>query len=129
MASTPLFLGQRDDAGDVQVGADRAFALADEVGFVGLEAVDAEAVFLGVNGDGAQTQFGGGAKDADGDLAAVGDEQFFEGRGAAEAGRPRRRGRRAILRNGAVGSSLGRLYSGRRRGWKGQNAKAARFFD
>ena len=40
-----LFRRQRDDAVDVQVGLDRAFALPDQVGFVGLEAVQAEAVF------------------------------------------------------------------------------------
>jgi hypothetical protein len=50
---------QGDDAVDV------------EAGFIGLEAVQGEAVFLRVNGDGAQTQFAGGAQDADGNFAAV----------------------------------------------------------
>ena len=63
--------------GDVEVSADGAFALADQIGFVRLEAVDAEAVLLRVDGHGAQAQFSGGAKDADGDFAAIGDEQFF----------------------------------------------------
>ena len=35
-----------------------------------------EAIFVRVDGDGADAQFVGGAEDADGDLAAVGDEQF-----------------------------------------------------
>ena len=73
------FHGEGDDAGDVEVSADGAFVFADEIRFIGLEAVDAEAVFLRVNGDGAQAQFGGGAKDADGNLAAIGHEQFFKG--------------------------------------------------
>jgi hypothetical protein len=71
-----FFLGEGDDAGNVQVRADGALALAHDVGFVRLEAMDGQAVFRGVNGDGAQAEFGGGAKDADGDFAAVGDEQF-----------------------------------------------------
>ena len=34
-----LFRGERDDAFDVEIGFDRPFALADQIGFVGLEAV------------------------------------------------------------------------------------------
>ena len=56
-----LLFCQRDNAFDVQVGFYRTFALTDEVGFVGLEAVQREAVFFGINGDGAQAQFIGGA--------------------------------------------------------------------
>ena len=51
-----LFRGQRDDALDVEIGLDRPLALADQVGFVGLEAVQREAVFLGIDGDGAQAR-------------------------------------------------------------------------
>ena len=80
-----FFLRQRDDAVDVQVGLDRALALADQVGFVRLEAVQAEAVFLGIDGDGAQAELGGGAHDADGDFAAVEGEQLLH-----LAGNPRR---------------------------------------
>jgi hypothetical protein len=47
------------------------------IGLVRLETVHAEkAVLLRVNGDGAKPEFRGRANDADGDLAAVGDEQF-----------------------------------------------------
>ena len=56
-----LLFGQRDDAFHIQVGLHRTFALADEVGFVGLEAVQRQAVFFGIDGDGAQAQFIGGA--------------------------------------------------------------------
>ena len=73
-----VLAGQGDDAGDVEVGADRLAGLADAVGLVGLEAVQGEAVFVRVDGDGADAQFVGGAKDADGDFAAVGDQQLAD---------------------------------------------------
>ena len=68
----------RDDAGDVEIRLDGPFATADLVGFVGFEAVQREAIFLGVNRDGAQAEFGGGAEDTNRDLAAIGGEQFFD---------------------------------------------------
>ena len=68
--------GQGDDAGDVEVGAHRLAGLADAVGLVRLEAVQGEAVFVRIDGHGADAQFVGRAKDANGDFAAVGDEQF-----------------------------------------------------
>ena len=73
-----LFRGQRDDAFDIEIGFDRSLALADQVGFVRLEAVQGEAVLLGVDGDGAQAQFVGGAQDADRDFAAIQGEEFFQ---------------------------------------------------
>jgi hypothetical protein len=36
--------------------------------------MDRETVLLRVDGHGAQAQFGGGTKDADGDFAAIGDQ-------------------------------------------------------
>ena len=77
MASTPFSLRQGDDALDIEIGLDRAFALADQVGFVGLEAVQGEAVFLGIDGDGAQAEFVGRAQNADGDFAAIQSEKFL----------------------------------------------------
>ena len=41
------------------------------ISFVGLVTVDAEAVFLGEDGDGAEVELGAGAEDAHGDLAAA----------------------------------------------------------
>ena len=61
---------------DVEVRPDRLAGLADAVRLVGLEAVQGEAVFVRVDGDGADAEFVGRAEDADGDLAAVGDEQL-----------------------------------------------------
>ena len=78
MASTSCSPRQGDDAGDVEVGADRLAGLADAIGLVGLEAVQGEAVFVRVDGDGADAEFVGRAKDANGDLAAVGDEQLAD---------------------------------------------------
>ena len=48
---------------------------ADEISLVRLEAVQGEAVFVGVNGDRADAQLVAGPKDADGDFTAVGDEK------------------------------------------------------
>ena len=73
------FAGEANDAFDVEVGADRTFAASHDVGLVRFEAMDGEAIFLGVDRDGAQAEFGGGAENADGDLAAVGDEQGAAG--------------------------------------------------
>ena len=66
-----FFAGEVDDALEVEIGFDGALPFADEVGFVRLEAVEGEAIFLGVDGDGADAEFIGRAKDTDGDLAAV----------------------------------------------------------
>ena len=58
-----MLLGDGDDVGDVQITFDRLAALrrADQVRFVGFEAMQGEAVFVREDGDGAQAQFGGGA--------------------------------------------------------------------
>ncbi len=69
-----LFLGHRHDAIDVEIGGDRAFALADEVGFVGFETMDAEAILLCIHGHGAKPEFGARAENTNGDFAAVGSE-------------------------------------------------------
>ena len=60
---------------NVQVRLQRLARLADQVGLVGLEAVEGVAVFVRVDRDRANAQFVGAAKDADGDFAAIGDEQ------------------------------------------------------
>ena len=66
---------------DRKIGAHRAMALADQVGFIGLEPVQRQFVFVGIDGNRADAQFVGRAHDADGDLAAVGDQQAFDGTG------------------------------------------------
>ncbi len=74
-----LVARQSDDAGDVQIRFDGTFAGADQVGFVGLEAMQAEAVLLGVNANGAEVEFIGGAENANGDFAAVRGQQPLDG--------------------------------------------------
>jgi hypothetical protein len=74
----PGHLGHADDLGDREVGTHRRQALADPVGLIRLEAVEAKLVFLGVDGDGLLAHLVGGAHDADGDLAPVGDQDLLE---------------------------------------------------
>ena len=70
--------GHADDVVDVEVGRDRALAFAHQVGLVGLEAVQREAVFLGVDRHGADIHLAGGAEHANGDLGSVGDEDALD---------------------------------------------------
>src|SRR5262245_45873752 len=70
---------QRNDPRDVEVRANGLAGLADVVGLVGLEAVQCEAVLMGVDRDGADTQLVGGAENANGDFGTIGDEQLAEG--------------------------------------------------
>ncbi len=65
------------DSRDVEIRFDGAFALADRVGFVGLEAMHAQPVFLRIHRHGAQAQFICGAQNANGDFAAVGCQELF----------------------------------------------------
>ena len=76
-----LLLGQLDDPLDVEVALHgRHVGVADEVRLVGLEAVRHHAVDVAVDGDRAEAHLGAGAAHADGDLAAVGDQDLLEGR-------------------------------------------------
>jgi len=79
--------GNLDDLVGGEVGADgRVLAAgANLVGLVGLLAMHAEAVLMAVDGDGVQRQLVGGAEDADGDLAAVGDCERTSAQRAHEA--------------------------------------------
>ena len=76
-----FFLGEGDDALDVKISLHRAFAGADQVSFIGLETVQGETVLLRVDGYRAQVEFVGGAKDADGDFAAIERLEVFSFRG------------------------------------------------
>ncbi len=80
------FFGERDDPRDVQIGLDGTFARPDLVRLVGLKTVQAETVLLRIDPDGAKPKLGGRAKDADGDLAAVGGEQFLDRSGFLHSG-------------------------------------------
>ncbi len=73
----PAFPGQSDDAVHVQVGSHRSLVATDLVGFVCLEPVQAEAVFVGVDRRGAKAQLGRRPHDSNGDLAPVGRHDFL----------------------------------------------------
>src|SRR5262249_33041790 len=73
-----VLLAQSDDAGDIQVSPDRLTALADKIGFVGLETVQGESVLVRVNRDGPDTQLMRRAEHPDGDLAAIRDKQSLD---------------------------------------------------
>ncbi len=72
-----LFLGQGNDTIHIEVSLDGAHALAHQVGFVGFEAVQAEAIFFGINGYGPQAKLGGGAHDTDSDFATIEGEKLL----------------------------------------------------
>ena len=70
-------LGGADDGRDVQVAA-RALGRSDADGLVGEAHVRTVAVGLGVDGDGLDSQFLAGADDANGDFAAIGDQDLLK---------------------------------------------------
>ena len=61
---------------DVQVGLHRLLPLADQVGLVGLETMQREAILVGIEGDGTDAELARRPQHADGDLAAVGHQQL-----------------------------------------------------
>ena len=71
-----LLLGERDDALDIEVSADRALRRIELVRLVGLESVNRKAVLFGENRDCAQTKFVGSAENADRDFSAVSGHQL-----------------------------------------------------
>ncbi len=66
-----LLLGERNNSCNIEIGFDRALACANLVGFVGLEAMKRQAVFLRVDSDGAQAQLVCGAENPNGDFTAI----------------------------------------------------------
>ncbi len=74
-----LFLRQGHDTGHVEVGLDRSLALADLVGLVGLEPVQAERILFRKHRHRAQAQLRGRAHDADGNLPPIECKQFVHG--------------------------------------------------
>ena len=63
------------DVLDVQIGFNGPFVAPDQIGLVGLGPVQREAVFLRIDRYRAHAQLARGTHDANGDLAAVGDQQ------------------------------------------------------
>ena len=98
--------GQSHDALNVEVTAERFPLAANQIGLVSLEPVQRKAVFVGIDRHGPHTEFVGGTKDANGDFAAIGDEEFFDGfhrfvsvRAGKGGGSPRRAKVSAVARN------------------------------
>ena len=79
----------REQLVDDEVGLAAGDAV-EGVGLVGEPGVARVAVLVGIHGDGAETGVTGGADDADGDLAPVGDEDLGDARHNAQAYWPRR---------------------------------------
>ena len=67
-------LRDADDVLDRKIGLERPLARADLIGFVGLEAMQRELVFLRIDRDRADAEFGRRAEHADRDLRPVGDQ-------------------------------------------------------
>jgi len=76
----PAIFGNPDDRGDVKIRPNRFARLTDHVSFVGLEAVQGVAVFVGVNCHGSQAEFMGTAEDTNRNFTAVGNKQLGNGR-------------------------------------------------
>ena len=73
-------LGSPRDIHDL-IDAQIAFARrrgADRIGFVGQPDVQRGAVGIAIDGDGRDAHLAAGSRDPDGDLAAIGDEDFLE---------------------------------------------------
>jgi hypothetical protein len=68
-----------DDVVDVEIGIDRAFAIAHQVAFICLGSMQREAVFARVNGDGSDPELGRRAHNANRDFTAIRVEQALDG--------------------------------------------------
>ena len=69
-------LGQVDDGGNVQISAQGGLIFTNQISLVGLGAELAAGVFVGIHGNGVQIKVVTGTENTDGNLAAVGDENF-----------------------------------------------------
>ena len=81
-----ILAGQNRYAHVTALRSDRPLALPEEIRLVRLEAMHGETILLCVDGDCTLPQLRRRAKDADGDLGAVGREDFFEGTNDAGPG-------------------------------------------
>ena len=70
--------GRLDDVWNIQIGADRFALSPDFVSLIGLEAVQREPIFVRVDGDGSDTQFGRRSEHANRNFATIGDQQSFD---------------------------------------------------
>src|SRR5215471_307496 len=68
--------GQSDDRFDIKVRSNRLARLSDQVRFVRLKSMQRVAIFVGVDGDGADAQLMRRTEHPDGNFAAVGHQQL-----------------------------------------------------
>ena len=73
-----MTLGDLNDAGNVQIGAQGAEILSDQIGFVGSGTEDAVCILLGVDGNGLDVKVVAGPEYPHGDFAAVGHQYLLE---------------------------------------------------
>src|SRR5437762_3273870 len=68
-----------NDVVDVEITLDRLAAVlrTDQIRLIRLKAMQGKTIFKGKHRDRPQTQLGGGAHYADGDLASIGDQQLL----------------------------------------------------
>ena len=71
--------GDANDVGNVEIGFDRPLSIAHQIALVGFRPVQREPILARMDGHGSNTEFGGRPHHANGDLAAIGDEQAFDG--------------------------------------------------
>ena len=76
MASMPWATAAATMPSISRYDANRLAFFADEIGLVGLEAVQRVAIFVRIDGDGANAQLVGGSKHADRNFAAIGDQEL-----------------------------------------------------
>ncbi len=72
-------LGDANDVVNVEISPDWLLPGPDQIRLVSLEAVQGKAVFAGIDGDGADAEFGCRPQNANGDFAAVGYQQAANG--------------------------------------------------
>ena len=78
MASAPQLRGDFEDAVAAEIGVDGGRG-AEAVGFVGVEDVERGAIGVGVDGYGRDAELAAGPDEAEGDFAAIGDEDLAQG--------------------------------------------------
>jgi hypothetical protein len=74
-----MLFGDGDDSRDIEISLDRLPPVRrpDLVRLIRLEPVQGKAVLIGIDGDRRHPQLGGGPEYPNGDLATIGDKQFF----------------------------------------------------
>ena len=74
----PMLFGKANDPVDIQIGPQRAFILANEIGLIRRCAEQTVCIFIGVDRYGLQPQIVAGPEDPHGNLAPVCHQDLFE---------------------------------------------------